>query len=623
MSFNHALAMGNETDRVALLALKDQLVDGSSAGALVSWNASLHFCEWEGVRCGRQHQRVISLRLIGMKLGGSISPSIGNLSFLREANLSDNGLQGNIPREIGHLRRLRFLNLSQNNLQGNIPTELSNCSNLQVINLEKNSLSGQIPFIFGDNDMKNLTRLLLGANNLTGSIPSDLGNLSSLADIQLADNHFEGIIPDAIGRQSNLKILSFGGNSLSGTIPSSIYNLSSMTYIGMAGNKLSGNLAPEIGIAFPKLEDLHIGYNNFTGRIPRSVTNISSLKQIDISSNGFSGSVPGNMGNLKNLDLLAVDYNHLGIGKEGDLDFVSSLTNCSLLKVLIIDGNRLGGVLPDSVANLSAQLEYLYIGGTQISGSIPTEIGNLVKLTHIRIYDSSLTGNIPTSIGKLQNVGQFDLSMNRLSGNIPSSIGNLSQLLSLYLNDNNFEGRIPLRLTDCKSMEKMDLSRNKLGGSIKDQLGAGFENLIILNLSQNSFTGVFPSKYGMGGLSSSEGDIYSYGILLLEMITRKRPTDYLFHDGLSLHNFCTMALPEQLEEIVDCRLLQQINEKSWEIMDGERKKDGEMWECLVSFTKVGVACSVRVPTERMKIKDAITELLAIKARLHARNYVDP
>lgn len=175
MSFNLALAMGNETDRVALLALKDQLVDGSPAGALVSWNASLHFCEWEGVRCGRQNQRVIGLRLTGMKLGGSISPSIGNLSFLREANLSDNGLQGNIPREFGLLRRLRFLNLSYNDLQGNIPMEFSNCSNLQMINLNQNSLSGKIPFSFGDNDMKNLTRLSVSGNNLIGGIPSSLG----------------------------------------------------------------------------------------------------------------------------------------------------------------------------------------------------------------------------------------------------------------------------------------------------------------------------------------------------------------------------------------------------------------------------------------------------------------
>ncbi|XVF83240.1 hypothetical protein PTKIN_Ptkin16aG0119000 [Pterospermum kingtungense] len=128
-------------------------------------------------------------------------------------------------------------------------------------------------------------------------------------------------------------------------------------------------------------------------------------------------------------------------------------------------------------------------------------------------------------------------------------------------------------------------------------------------------------EYGMGGAASPEGDIYSYEILLLEMVIRKRPTDNLFHDGLNLHNFYKRALPEQLEEIVDFRLLLQINEKSQKIRYGvgEQNIDCEMWECLISFTKVGVACSIEVPIERMK---AIGKFQVIRARWHGRNYVD-
>ena len=113
---------------------------------------------------------------------------------------------------------------------------------------------------------------------------------------------------------------------------------------------------------------------------------------------------------------------------------------------------------------------------------------------------------------------------------------------------------------------------------------------------------------------SPEGDIYSYGVLLLEMITGRRPTDDLFHDGLSLHNFCKMALPEQLKEILDFRLLEEIDENRARLRS-RPNMEGEIWECLVSFTKIGVACSVEVPGDRIRIKGAIVELHATKARL--------
>ena len=55
----------------------------------------------------------------------------------------------------------------------------------------------------------------------------------------------------------------------------------------------------------------------------------------------------------------------------------------------------------------------------------------------------------------------------------------------------------------------------------------------------------------MGGQVSPLGDIYSYGILLLEMFIGKRPIDEMFKDGLSIHKFATMALQEHIMDIVD------------------------------------------------------------------------
>lgn len=103
---NHvAIGFTNATDQEALLAIKN-LISRDPFRALSSWNNSLHFCSWQGVTCGRKHQRVTALNLPSLQLAGSLSPHIGNLSFLRHINLSTNYFHGKIPQEVGRLFRL-------------------------------------------------------------------------------------------------------------------------------------------------------------------------------------------------------------------------------------------------------------------------------------------------------------------------------------------------------------------------------------------------------------------------------------------------------------------------------------------------------------------------------------
>ncbi|RHN77915.1 putative non-specific serine/threonine protein kinase [Medicago truncatula] len=142
------LALSSAIDEHALLALKEKLTNGVQ-DSLPSWNESLHFCEWQGVECGRRHMRVSVLHLENQNLGGTLGPSLGNLTFLRMLNLSNVNLHGEIPKQVGRLKRLQVLDLRFNHLLGEIPIELANCTNIKVICLAFNQLIGRIPACFG------------------------------------------------------------------------------------------------------------------------------------------------------------------------------------------------------------------------------------------------------------------------------------------------------------------------------------------------------------------------------------------------------------------------------------------------------------------------------------------
>ncbi|KAI5066851.1 hypothetical protein GOP47_0017379 [Adiantum capillus-veneris] len=115
-------------------------------------------------------------------------------SALVVLDMSYNQLAGNIPSSIGNAEELSVLLLNDNKLSGSIPPEVANCSFLTDINLSENYLLGSIPPEFGN--LTNLEALDLSNNNISGVIPMELGQLQKLVLFNVSYNQLEGPVPD-------------------------------------------------------------------------------------------------------------------------------------------------------------------------------------------------------------------------------------------------------------------------------------------------------------------------------------------------------------------------------------------------------------------------------------------
>ncbi|KAH9769129.1 putative receptor-like protein kinase [Citrus sinensis] len=482
---------GNETDRLALLELKSKITH-DPLGVLASWNESSHFCQWRGVTCSRRHQRVTILDLESLKLAGSISPHVGNLSFLKVLRLYNNSFNHEIPSEFDRLRRLQVLALHYNSIGGAIPANISSCSNLIQLRLFHNQLVGKIPSELSS--LSKIEHISVNDNNLTGSIPSSLGNLSSIRSLFLSGNNLEGSIPDTLGWLKNLVNLTMAQNRLSGTIPSSIFNISSITGFDAGVNKIQGAIPLDYGFSLQNLQFFSVGENQLTGAIPPTISNASNLEIFHGSVNKLTGAAPY-LEKLQRLLVFGILGNSLGSRGDRDLNFLCSLTNATRLKWLLININNFGGSLPACISNLSTTLEVLLLDNNQIFGNIPAAIGKFVNLQRLDMCSNRLSGTIPPAIGELQNLKDLRLQRNRFQGNIPPSIGNL-KLFILYLSYNFLQGSIPSSLGRYETLTTIDLSNNNLTGTIPPQFIGLSSSLIVLDLSRNQLTGSIPSEVG-------------------------------------------------------------------------------------------------------------------------------
>ncbi|KAB2044562.1 hypothetical protein ES319_D01G099900v1 [Gossypium barbadense] len=311
------------------------------------------------------------------------------------------------------------------------------------------------PFIkcdcsFSNGSTCHITRLKVYALNVVGVIPDELWTLTFLTNLRLGQNY------------------------LTGPLSASIGNLTRMQWLDIGINALSGELPKEIGL-LTDLQSFAFGTNNFSGPLPSELGNCSMLQQLYFDSSGVSGEIPSTFANLQNLETVWASDTEL-TGRIPDF-----IGNWSKLTVLRFQGNSFEGPIPSTFANLTSLTE-LRISGLS-NGSSLAFIKDMKSLGVLDLRNNNISGTIPSSMGEYQSLTQLDLSFNNITGQIPDSLFNLSSLTHLFLGNNKLNGTLPAEKSS--SLRNIDVSYNNLAGNFPSWIS---EPNLLINLVANNFT---------------------------------------------------------------------------------------------------------------------------------------
>lgn len=215
-------------------------------------------------------EKLTYLELDNNSFTGMIPQQLGNCRSLTLLNLAQNKLYGSLPIQLGSLGNLQVMKLQLNKLSGEIPSQFSQLKLLSTMNISWNSLSGSIPSFLSN--LTNLANLNLQQNNLSGSIPNSITNMHSLIELQLGGNQLSGTIPMM---PPTLQIaLNLSSNLFEGPIPSTFARLNGLEVLDLSNNRFSGEI-PQFLVQMRTLTQLLLTNNQLSGVVPKFSTWVS------------------------------------------------------------------------------------------------------------------------------------------------------------------------------------------------------------------------------------------------------------------------------------------------------------------------------------------------------------
>ncbi|KAJ1390548.1 Protein kinase domain [Sesbania bispinosa] len=586
--------------------------DSDTNNKLTTWNSTTHPCTWHGVSCLRN--RVSRLVLQDLDLHGSIQP-LTSLTNLRLLSLKRNRFNGPIPN-LSNLTALRLLFLSHNNFSGEFPSSLTSLTRLYRLDLSHNNLSGEIPATV--NRLTHLLTLRVDQNQIQGHIP-DL-NLSYLQDFNVSGNHLSGRIPETL---SGFPGSAFEQNpSLCGaplqkckdvpalatplvptpattTVPSSPSSMPENESV--PGNKTRKNGAPKMGpvvLIAIVLGDVSVlavvsvllycyFWRNYNAEFREVKAGSSNSKRVEGEKMVYTSSVSAGQQGLE----------------KGRMVFFEGVKRFELEDLLRASAEMLGkggfgtaykAVLDDGTVVAVKRLKEVQIGGKR-------EFEQRMEM-----------------LGRLRNPNIVSLRAYYFARDEKLLVCDYMPNGSLFwlLHGSRGPGRTPLDWTtrlkiaagaargvafihnSCKSHNH---NNNITHGNIKstnilvDVAGnarvADFGLSIFAGPSSGRSNGYRAPEVSDGRKQSQKADVYSFGVLLMEMLTGKCPSAV---DG----GGTAVDLP---------RWVQSVVREEWtaEVFDLELMRYKDIEEEMVALLQIAMACTATAPDQRPRMSHVV------------------
>ncbi|KAL7143542.1 hypothetical protein ABFS83_08G198200 [Erythranthe nasuta] len=637
------------------LAISDNPSDGILPASIGNLSTSLqrftaYNCNIKGIIPAEigNLSNLVKFSLHENELYGNIPPTINHLQMLQGLSLHDNYMRGSIPESLCDLNSLFYLLLSQNKFVGPIPECLGNITSLRYISLNSNMLSSSIPSsVWG---LKDLLELDLSSNLLSGFLPPEIGNLVSATLINLSINELSESIPSTIGRLVSLTNLSLANNLLEGSIPESIGSMISLEVVDLSNNNLSGSI-PKSLETLQHLDYLNVSFNDLSGEIPTDGPFVNFTMDSFKGNEALCGIPRFNVPLCRNVSNHKKNMIRAHFALFILSCVVAFIALVSLVFIILIKYRRkdkAGNEIDEMLSTVPERVSYYellqateHLSDTNLLGrggfgSVYKGVLKDGKILAVKVFNSLSEASFKSfdvECEILRNIRHRNLTR------VISSCSNedFKALVLEYMPNGSLDKWLYSHHCFLDIMQRLNIMIDV--ASALEYLHYGFSTPIvhcdlkpsnvlldeemvahvsdfgiaklldegqsIVHTNTLATIGYIAPEYGLEGLVSKRCDVYSYGVMVMETFTRKRPSDEMFGGDLTLKSWVQNSLDnESLSHVIDASLL-----------NPEKKRDFEKTlQCVSSILELALKCCAESPVDRINMKEALSKLQKIKDR---------